>query len=389
MTRWVPQQPQGNSAGGSGYSVRRCSQNCGNSIRGRRGFRRVRGGGESALAVLGVLLLRIQPLDDFGHEEQLLIGRRGVPLATLAEHRPLEEPQLLGGLRQLLLIAAMTSCCCAMTAAWCAMTPAVADAVLLGLLQLTNPLLAGRQLIGKRWTSVLHALLNARHRDLVLLTRDFFRGRATCESCANGFMHAAIAGDAARWPSRCLPRSASNHSVASRSRRAKHEPSSRTARAAFGTSKVPPSNRLYQITSPSPANQSTFTRSLRRLKKRNRSPDSTCWRSSRSTIPTRPSKTPSHVGGAGLGKDTKRRGQASASACPSCRRGRESSDHRTDRLHITALDPKHDATRPLNFQPSHVSRWVTDDLHGNEGLLRCLAPGFTPGPPQSPLPSMK
>ena len=38
MIRWAPQQPQGNSASGSGYSVRRCSQNCGNSIRGRRGF---------------------------------------------------------------------------------------------------------------------------------------------------------------------------------------------------------------------------------------------------------------------------------------------------------------------------------------------------------------
>ena len=104
MIRWAPQQPQGNSVRGSGYSVRRCSQNCGNSILGRRGFRRVRGGGESALASLSGLLLGIQPLDDFGHEKQLLIGRGCIPLATLAEHRPLEEPQLLGGLRQLLLV---------------------------------------------------------------------------------------------------------------------------------------------------------------------------------------------------------------------------------------------------------------------------------------------
>jgi hypothetical protein len=36
MTRRAPQQPQGNSESGSGYSIRRWSQNCGNSIRGRR-----------------------------------------------------------------------------------------------------------------------------------------------------------------------------------------------------------------------------------------------------------------------------------------------------------------------------------------------------------------
>ena len=53
---------------------------------------------------MGILLLGIQPLDDFGHEKQLLIGRRCIPLATLAEHRPLKESQLLGGLRQLLLV---------------------------------------------------------------------------------------------------------------------------------------------------------------------------------------------------------------------------------------------------------------------------------------------
>ncbi len=125
------------------------------------------------IGVLGVLLLGIQPLDDFGHEEQLLIGRGCIPLATLAEHRPLEEPQLLGGLRQLLLASGDDFLLLR------------DDRLLVGvpLLQLTNPLLAGRQLIGKRWTSVLHALLNARHRHLVLLARRIFFGAAESVSC--------------------------------------------------------------------------------------------------------------------------------------------------------------------------------------------------------------
>ncbi|MFZ1936434.1 MAG: hypothetical protein WAU84_22090, partial [Thermoguttaceae bacterium] len=41
------------------------------------------------------------------------------------------------------------------------------------LLQLTNPLLTDGQLIGKKGTVVLHALLNACRRDLVLLARRF------------------------------------------------------------------------------------------------------------------------------------------------------------------------------------------------------------------------
>jgi len=99
-------------------------------------------------------LLGVQALDDFRDEKQLLIGRRSVSLTTLAEHRPLEESQLFGGLRQLLLVGG--------------------DGFLLlgndgllirsGLLQIANPLLTGRQLIGKRWTSFIHALLNARNR---------------------------------------------------------------------------------------------------------------------------------------------------------------------------------------------------------------------------------
>ena len=51
---------------------------------------------------------------------------------------------------------------------------------------------------------------------------------------------------------------------------------------------------------------------------------------------------------------------------------RQGSDRRDDRLHVTALDPQHDAARPLDFQASHASRWIADDLHGNEGLLRRL-----------------
>ena len=40
----------------------------------------------------------------------------------------------------------------------------------------------------------------------------------------------------------------------------------------------------------------------------------------------------------------------SAWPCPSCCRGcRESSHHRADRLGVTALNPQHDATRPLDF----------------------------------------
>jgi hypothetical protein len=97
----------------------------------------------------------------------------------LAEHRPLEEPKLIGSLRQLLLV-----CCDGF--------------LLLGddsflfrvcLFQLAYTLLRGRQLIGKRWTSVFHVLLNSRHRHWFRWHREFF---------CDGVMHAAIAGDAAR-----------------------------------------------------------------------------------------------------------------------------------------------------------------------------------------------
>ena len=100
------------------------------------------------IAVFGVLLLAIQPFDGFGHEKYLLIGRRCIPLTTLAEHRPFKESQLLDGFRQLL--------------------PVCGDGFLLlrdnglmiriPLLQFTNPLLTGHQLVGKRWTSVFHTL---------------------------------------------------------------------------------------------------------------------------------------------------------------------------------------------------------------------------------------
>ena len=92
------------------------------------------------IGVLRGLLLGIHSLDGFGYEQQRLIGRGCIPLATLAEHRPLKEPQLLGGLRQLLLASGDDFLLLR------------DDRLLVGvpLLQLTNPLLAGHQLIGKR-----------------------------------------------------------------------------------------------------------------------------------------------------------------------------------------------------------------------------------------------
>ena len=140
MIRWVPQQPQGNSDSRQWIldppmlpELREFNpRSSWLSSSPRR--RRVR------IGVLGVLLLGIQPFDDFGHEQQLLIGRGCIPLATLAEHRPLEEPQLLGGLRQLLLVCGDSFLL-------------LCDDSLMfrvPLLQLTNPLLTGRQLIGKR-----------------------------------------------------------------------------------------------------------------------------------------------------------------------------------------------------------------------------------------------
>jgi hypothetical protein len=112
-------------------------------------------------------------------------------------------------------------------------------------------------------------MLYARHHDLVLLKRRIFSGRQ------NRFHVGRHRGRrrtlAKSMPSRISVKPLKRISIPA----GEAEPSSRTARADFGTSKVLPSNRLYQMTSPSPANQSTFTRSLRRLKKRNRSPDST------------------------------------------------------------------------------------------------------------------
>ena len=61
----------------------------------------------------------------------------------------------------------------------------------------------------------------------------------------------------------------------------------------------------------------------------------------------------------------------SAWPCPSyCRSCRESSYHSADRLGVTALNPQHDATGPLDFHVSRVSLGVTDDLHGDQGLVR-------------------
>jgi hypothetical protein len=104
---------------------------------------------------LGVRFLGTQSFDDFGHEEQLLIGRGCIPLATLAEHRPLKEPQLLDSLCQLLSI------CGGHLLLLGDDRRLVCDDLLLlrdnclllgiGLLQLTHALLTGCQLIGKRW----------------------------------------------------------------------------------------------------------------------------------------------------------------------------------------------------------------------------------------------
>ena len=106
------------------------------------------------IGFFGVLCLGIQSLDGFGHEKQLLIGRGGIPLATLAKHRPLKEPQLLDGLRQLLLI------CGGHLLLLGDDLRLVCDDLLLlrddrlllgiGLLQFTDALLTGCQLIGKR-----------------------------------------------------------------------------------------------------------------------------------------------------------------------------------------------------------------------------------------------
>ena len=110
---------------------------------------------------LSGLLFGIQSLDGFGHEEQRLVGRGSVPLAALAEHRPLEESQLLSGLRQLLLVCGSHLLLLGDDRRlMCDGLLLLGDDGLLirsCLLQITNPLLAGRQLIGKRWTSFFHA----------------------------------------------------------------------------------------------------------------------------------------------------------------------------------------------------------------------------------------
>jgi hypothetical protein len=84
------------------------------------------------------------------------------------------------------------------------------DRLLLGdrLFQLANPLLALGKTLDKIRTSAFHALWNPRY-DAWFRNhpRIFFRPITL----------AAIAGDAARWPGRCLRGSASNRSDASRS----------------------------------------------------------------------------------------------------------------------------------------------------------------------------
>ena len=236
MIRWAPQQPQGNSVrwqrilGPPVFPELRelDPRSSWLSLGPRR--RRIRIG-----VWLSRLLLGIQSLDGFGHEEQRLVGRGCVPLATLAEHRPLEESQLLGGLRQLLLVCGSHLLLLGDDRRlMCDGLLLLGDDGLLirsCLLQITNPLLAGRQLIGKRWTSVLPCPIERS-------TPPF--GSAGIENFfRDGVMHDAIADDAAHWPSRCLPRSASNRSVASRFRQAKSSHPPAQSIAAFGTSKVP------------------------------------------------------------------------------------------------------------------------------------------------------
>lgn len=108
----------------------------------------------------GVVLLGMEPLDDFGHEEQLLVGRRSIAFATLAEHHSPQQPQLLRGLRQLLLVHGGH------------LLLLGDDRLLLGddrlllgdrLFQLTNPLLALGKALDKIRTSVFHALWNPRY----------------------------------------------------------------------------------------------------------------------------------------------------------------------------------------------------------------------------------
>jgi hypothetical protein len=93
------------------------------------------------------VLVGTPSFDRFGHEEQLLVGRGCVTLTTLAKKHPLQQPQLLRGSHQLLLASGEHFLLLR------------DDGLLLSarLLQLTNSPLTGCQLIGKRWTSVIHA----------------------------------------------------------------------------------------------------------------------------------------------------------------------------------------------------------------------------------------
>ena len=207
MIRWAPQQPQGNSVSRQRIldppmfpELRELDPRSSWLSSGPR-RRRVR------IGVFGVLLLGIQPFDDFGHEEQLLIGRGCIPLATLAEHRPLKEPQLLGGLRQLLLVCGD-------------------DFLLLGddRLLVARPSAPAHESVADRPPvdrqemdfRVPCPIKRSTPRFGSAGIEDFFRMRHE-----SAVMHAAIADDAAHWPSRCLPGSASNRSAASRFRRAK------------------------------------------------------------------------------------------------------------------------------------------------------------------------
>jgi hypothetical protein len=234
------------------------------------------------------LNLGIQPLDGFGHEKQLLIGRGCIPFATLAEHRTLEVPKLLGRLRQLLLV-------CGDGFLLLRDDRRLLLLVRVSLFQLTNPLLTGRQLIGKRWTSVFHVLLNSRHRHWFRWHRKIFRV---------GVMHDAIADDAhtrQEIPSKISVRSLNRIS----------EPSSRTVRA-------PSVLQRFHLQSLVPNDQAVACKPLpsrdrHRLKKRT-GLDSTCWLSS-PTTPTSPSATFAHR----WGHLRKRRTRAmSAWPCPSC-----------------------------------------------------------------------
>jgi hypothetical protein len=129
----------------------------------------------------------LNPFNGFRLEEQLLIGRRPVTLATLPEKRPLQQPQLLSRLRQLLLVrdGHLLLLC--------------DDRRLMGneLLQFANPLLALGEAFGEIRTSVFHTPFNPRFGSGF---RDPSENSLAPQNlCAMRFItRVAIAGDAAR-----------------------------------------------------------------------------------------------------------------------------------------------------------------------------------------------